>query len=56
MLGRNVRVQADADLERSVVHDNTYLAEGVRLRGAVIGRSSDLRRKARCDDGSVLGD
>ena len=56
VLGRNVRVQADADLERSVVHDNTYLAEGVRLRGAVIGRSSDLRRKARCDDGSVLGD
>lgn len=56
VLGRNVRVQADADLERSVVHDNTYLADGVRLRGAVIGRSSDLRRKARCDDGSVLGD
>jgi len=56
VLGRNVRVRSDVDIERSVVHDNTYLAEGVRLRGAVIGRSSDLRRKARCDDGVVLGD
>ncbi len=56
VLGRNVRVRSDVDIERSVVHDNTYMAEGVRLRGAVIGRSSDLRRKARCDDGSVLGD
>jgi mannose-1-phosphate guanylyltransferase/phosphomannomutase len=56
VLGGNVRVRGDADLERSVVHDNAYLAEGVRLRGAVIGRSSDLRRGARCDDGSVVGD
>lgn len=56
VLGGNVRVRGDADLERSVVHDNAYLAEGVRLRGAVIGRASDLRRGARCDDGSVVGD
>ena len=56
VLGGNVRVRGDADLERSVVHDNAYLAESVRLRGAVIGRASDLRRGARCDDGSVVGD
>jgi mannose-1-phosphate guanylyltransferase/phosphomannomutase len=56
VLGSNVRVRRDADLERAVVHDNTYLGEGVRLRGAVVGRSSDLRRGARCDDGVVLGD
>ncbi|MCB0976593.1 MAG: NTP transferase domain-containing protein [Acidimicrobiales bacterium] len=56
VLGRNVRVRAGADIERSVVHENTYLAEGVTLRGAVVGRSSDLRRGARCDDGSVIGD
>ena len=56
VLGRNVRVRAGADIERSVVYENTYLAEGVRLRGAVVGRSSDIRRNARCDDGSVVGD
>jgi len=56
VLGRNVRVRGDADLQRSVVHDNAYLAEGVHLRGTVVGRSSDLRRGARCEDGSVVGD
>ncbi|MEZ5137897.1 MAG: NDP-sugar synthase [Acidimicrobiales bacterium] len=56
VLGGNVRVRGDADLERSVVHDNAYLAENVRLRGSVIGRASDLRRSARCDEGSVIGD
>ena len=34
VLGTNVRVRAGADLERVVVHDNAYLGEGVRLRGA----------------------
>ena len=56
VLGGNVRVRGGADIERSVVHDNAYLGENVRLRGAVIGRASDLRRGARCDDGSVIGD
>ena len=45
VLGANVRVRADADLERVVVHDNAYLGEGVRLRGAIIGRSCDLRAR-----------
>jgi len=56
VLGRNVRVCGDADLERVVVHDNTYLGEAVRLRGSVVGRASDLRRGARCDEGAVIGD
>src|SRR5207237_5095378 len=48
--------RADAYLQRSVVHDNTYLGEGVRLRGSVVGRSCDLRAGARCEEGVVLGD
>ncbi|HEY4376658.1 MAG TPA: sugar phosphate nucleotidyltransferase, partial [Acidimicrobiales bacterium] len=56
VIGNNVRVRGDADLERTVVHENAYLGENVQLRGAVIGRSSDLRRGARCDEGVVLGD
>lgn len=56
VLGRNVRVRRDADIERSVIHDNVYLAENVRIRGAVVGRSSDIRRGALLDEGSVVGD
>ncbi len=56
VLGSNVRVRGDADLERSVILDNAYLGEGVRIRGTVVGRSSDIRRGARLDDGAVLGD
>ena len=56
VLGNNVRVRRDADLERVVVHDNSYLGEGVRLRGSVIGRSADLRSGVRTDDGVVIGD
>jgi mannose-1-phosphate guanylyltransferase/phosphomannomutase len=56
VLGSNVIVRSDGFIERSVVHDNAYLSNGVRLRGCVIGRSSDLRQGARCEEGVVLGD
>ncbi|MDQ2826876.1 MAG: mannose-1-phosphate guanyltransferase [Actinomycetota bacterium] len=56
VLGTNVMVRSDAFIERSVVHDNAYLSHAVRLRGSVIGRSTDLRAYARCEEGVVLGD
>jgi mannose-1-phosphate guanylyltransferase / phosphomannomutase len=56
VLGTNVNIGPDAYLERAVVHDNAYLGAGVRLRGCVVGRSSDLRKGARADEGVVLGD
>ncbi|MGH9276660.1 MAG: sugar phosphate nucleotidyltransferase [Acidimicrobiales bacterium] len=56
VLGANVMVRQDADLERTVVHDNAYLSNGVRLRGTVVGRSCDLRSHARTEEGVVLGD
>ncbi|HJR24182.1 MAG TPA: sugar phosphate nucleotidyltransferase [Acidimicrobiales bacterium] len=56
VLGTNVRVRAGADLERVVVNDNSYLGENVRLRGALVGRSCDLRSGVRLDEGAVLGD
>jgi mannose-1-phosphate guanylyltransferase/phosphomannomutase len=49
-------VSADADIERSVIHDTSYLGKGARLRGTVIGRSADLRAGVRCEDGVVVGD
>ena len=56
VLGTNVRVRAAADLQRSVVHDNTYIGETVRLRGTTIGRACDLRTGVRAEEGVVLGD
>jgi len=56
VLGPNVRVGADAHLESSVVHDNAFLGPGVRLQGCAIGRGSDLRRGARVEEGTVIGD
>jgi mannose-1-phosphate guanylyltransferase/phosphomannomutase len=55
-LGRNVRVGDNAFLQRSVVHDNTYLGSGVRVEGSVLGRGTDLREGVRCEEGVVLGD
>ncbi len=56
VLGSNVRVRSGCDLERAIVHENAYLGEGVRVRGATVGRATDLRRGARLDDGVVVGD
>jgi mannose-1-phosphate guanylyltransferase/phosphomannomutase len=56
VLGTNVRVRSGADLQRTVVHDNTYIGEGVRIRGATIGRACDLRNGVRAEEGVVLGD
>ena len=56
VLGANVLVGPDSYLEHTVVHDNTYIGPSVRLRGTVVGRSGDLRRGARCEEGVVLGD
>jgi mannose-1-phosphate guanylyltransferase / phosphomannomutase len=56
VLGRNVRVGADAHVERAIVHDNAFLGSGVRARGCTIGRRSDLRRGARVEEGAVIGD
>jgi mannose-1-phosphate guanylyltransferase/phosphomannomutase len=56
VLGTNVRVRARADLQRAVVHDNTYIGEGVRLRGTIVGRACDLRNGVRGEEGVVLGD
>jgi mannose-1-phosphate guanylyltransferase/phosphomannomutase len=56
VLGSNARVLSGSDLERSVVHDNVYIASGARLRGTVVGRASNIRQNVRCDEGVVLGD
>lgn len=56
VLGTGVRVRRDCHFERVVVHDNSYIGEGTRMRGTVVGRASDLRSGVRCEEGAVLGD
>ncbi len=56
VLGINVRVRKGADLQRSVIHDNTYIGENVRMRGTTVGRACDLRNGVRSEEGVVLGD
>jgi mannose-1-phosphate guanylyltransferase/phosphomannomutase len=56
VLGADVVVKADAELERCVIHDHVYIGPGVRVRGAVVGRASDLRDGARIEENAVIGD
>jgi mannose-1-phosphate guanylyltransferase/phosphomannomutase len=56
VVGADVVVKADALLERSVLHDHVYVGRGTRVRGAVIGRASDLRQGVRIEEGVVIGD
>ncbi|MHB8505339.1 MAG: sugar phosphate nucleotidyltransferase, partial [Acidimicrobiales bacterium] len=56
VLGSDVRVAAEASIERSVVHDHAYLGPGTHLRGSVVGRSARVRRGARLEEGSVVAD
>ncbi len=56
VIGSNVRLMESVDVERSVLHDNVFVASGARLRGAVLGRGADVRSNARLGEGVVLGD
>ncbi len=56
VLGDNVVVKGGATLERAVVHDNVFIGAQVSLRGAVIGKNSDVMRAARIGEGAVVGD
>src|SRR3954462_518292 len=56
VLGTNVKVRGEVDLQRTGVQDNSYLGETSRLGGAVVGRACDLRRGVRLEEGVVLGD
>jgi mannose-1-phosphate guanylyltransferase/phosphomannomutase len=56
VLGTDVVVKSDAFLERSICHDHVYVGRSARLRGATVGRSSDLRAHARLEEDVVVGD
>jgi len=45
-----------AHVDRSIVWRNSYIGEGVELRGAVIGRQCSLKSKTVVFEGAVIGD
>ncbi|HET9729032.1 MAG TPA: sugar phosphate nucleotidyltransferase, partial [Acidimicrobiia bacterium] len=56
VLGDDVVVKSDAELERCVIHDHVYLGVGARVRGAVVGRATDVHEQARLEEHVVVGD
>ena len=55
-IGANARVAERAEVHHSVVGENSYIGPGARVEGTVLGRACDLRRGARCEPGSVVGE
>lgn len=56
VVGHNARLRRDVEVARSVLLDNAYVGEGSRLTATIVGRSCDVRRGVRCEEGVVLGD
>ena len=55
-VGANTQVAERAELQRSVIGENSYLGPATRVEGAVLGRSCDLRVGARIEPGAVVGE
>jgi mannose-1-phosphate guanylyltransferase/phosphomannomutase len=55
-IGANTRVAERAEVRHSVIGENSYIGQATRVEGSVLGRSCDLRRGARCEPGSVVGE
>jgi mannose-1-phosphate guanylyltransferase/phosphomannomutase len=55
-IGANTRIAERAEVRHSVIGGNSYVGPAARVEGTVLGRSVDLRRGARCEPGSVVGD
>ncbi len=45
-----------AHVDRSIIWRNSYVGEGVELRGAIIGRQCSLKSKTVVFEGAVIGD
>jgi mannose-1-phosphate guanylyltransferase / phosphomannomutase len=56
VLGSNVVVKQGAFLHRVVVQDNALIGPRANLRGCVVGKSTDVLRAARVEEGAVIGD
>ncbi|TFH40727.1 MAG: nucleotidyl transferase, partial [Lysobacterales bacterium] len=49
-------IDNNAHVDRSIIWRNCYIGEGVELRGAIIGRQCNLKRKVVVFEGGIVGD
>jgi mannose-1-phosphate guanylyltransferase/phosphomannomutase len=56
VIGANVVVKEGAFIHRAVVHNNVFVGPGTTLRGCVVGKNTDVMRRARIEENAVVGD
>ncbi len=55
-IGHYTIVDERAQVDRSIVWNNSYIGERAELRGALVGASTGIKSKAVMFEGSVIGD
>lgn len=56
MIGSYTIVDERAQVDRSIVWNNSYIGDRAELRGAIVGTSTNIKGKAVMFEGSVIGD
>lgn len=56
MIGSYTIVDERAQVDRSIVWNNSYIGDRAELRGAIVGTSTNIKSKAVMFEGSVIGD
>jgi mannose-1-phosphate guanylyltransferase/phosphomannomutase len=55
-IGQYTIIDERAQVDRSIVWNNSFIGERAELRGAIVGASSNIKSKAVMFEGSVIGD
>ncbi len=55
-IGHYTIIDERAQVDRSIVWNNSYIGERAELRGALVGSSTSIKSKAVMFEGSVIGD
>ncbi|HEX4715791.1 MAG TPA: mannose-1-phosphate guanyltransferase [Ktedonobacteraceae bacterium] len=56
IIGHYTIVDERAQVDRSIVWNNSYVGERAELRGAIVGSATSIKSKAVMFEGSVIGD
>ncbi|HZR40137.1 MAG TPA: mannose-1-phosphate guanyltransferase [Ktedonobacteraceae bacterium] len=56
LIGSYTIIDERAQVDRSIVWNNSYIGERSELRGAIVGSSTNIKSKAVMFEGSVVGD
>jgi mannose-1-phosphate guanylyltransferase/phosphomannomutase len=56
VLGNNVIVKEQSEIEFSVIDSNSYLGPRTQVRGALVGKNCEIRAHATVSEGAVIGD